>query len=135
MPVFGSVDPALTVLEKEALWSATGSGTVDLETRDVAEVASHHDIPFAVLRVVLDPADRAIPISALAGAREDGKTDGLAVARALMRRPKDLGGLLRLANDSRKANRSLQQSRQALGAYLGFNVREPTEIPVGAEAS
>ncbi len=132
-PAFGAVFPAITVLEKEALWTTTGSATVDLETRDVAEVATRRGVPFAVVRVVLDPAHRELPISALAGATDDGRTDALAVARALLRRPRDFGGLLRLANDSRAANRSLRQCREALGPYLGFREHVPVELPLAAE--
>jgi hopanoid-associated phosphorylase len=132
-PVFGSVFPALTVFEKKALWNATGSATIDLETGDVAEVADRRGVPFAVVRIVLDPAHREIPISALAGATDDGRTDALAVARALLRRPRDFVGLLRLANDSRAANKSLRLCREALGPNLGFRERFPIELPLAAE--
>ena len=33
MPVFGAEAPAMSVLEKEALWKATGAGAVDMESR------------------------------------------------------------------------------------------------------
>ena len=80
-----------------------------------AEVAAYYGLPFAVLRVVLDPAHRTIPPSALAGAREDGETDPLAVVRALMKRPGDLPGLLRLAEDTRRASRALTPQPSGAG--------------------
>ncbi len=133
LPVFGADAPVLTPLEKEALWSRTGAGAVDMESGAAAEVAALYDLPYAALRVVLDPAGRAIPLSALAGARQDGKTDAMAVIRALMRRPGDLHGLLRLAGDSRKANRALLRSRQALGPLLGFGLLQAGEFALNME--
>jgi adenosylhomocysteine nucleosidase len=85
-------------------------------------------VPFAVLRVVLDPAQRAIPLSALAGARHDGETDPMAVLKALMKRPGDLLGLLRLAGDTRTASSALRRSRQALGPFLGFFPLQTAEL-------
>jgi adenosylhomocysteine nucleosidase len=131
MPIFGVEAPVLTVLEKEALWSATGAGTVDMESGAAAEVAAHHELPFAALRVVLDPAHRPIPLSAIAGARADGKTDAGAVLRSLMRRPQDFRGLLRLGSDARIATRSLFRCRQSLGPFLGL--LDTVELPLNVE--
>ncbi len=133
MPVFGAEAPVMSVLEKEALWDATGAGAVDMESGPVAEVAAHYGLPFTVLRVVLDPSHRALPPSALLGAREDGKTDPMAVVKSLMSRPGDLPGLLRLAEDTRKASRALLRSRQALGPFLGFFFLETAELALHME--
>lgn len=120
LPVYGSLEPLLTVSEKHAVWRATGSATVDVESRDAAEVAAYYGLPYAVLRVVLDPAQRAIPLSALVGVDDTGKTDAKAVVKALVWRPQDLHGMVRLAYDARKANLSLIRCRQALGPLLAF---------------
>ncbi len=133
MPVFGAETAVMSVLEKEALFCATGAGAVDMESGPVVEVAAHYGLPFTVLRVVLDPAHRALPPSALAGAREDGETDPIAVIRSLMRRPEDLPGLLRLADDTRKASRALPRSRQALGPYLSFFSLETAELALDVQ--
>ncbi len=133
LPVFGADAPVLTTLEKECLWKGTGAGVVDLESGTAAEVAALYDLPYAALRIVLDPSTRAVPLSALAGARDDGKTDALAVIRALIKRPKDLPGLLRLAGDSRKANQSLLRSRQALGPLFGFGLFQPGKLALDVE--
>ncbi len=133
MPVFASEATVTSILEKEALWNATGAAAVDMESGLAAEVAAHYGLPFAVLRVVLDPAHRAIPPSALAGAREDGETDPLAVIKSLMKRPGDLPGLLRLAGDTRKASQALLRSRQALGPFLGFFALQTAEFALDVE--
>ncbi len=121
LQVFGSQLPLLSVIEKQALWKATGSATVDVESSDAAAIAAYYRLPYAVLRIVLDPAHRAIPISALAGVDEDGNTDARAVAKILARRPRDLPGLLCLASDTRKANISLHKARRQLGPHFAFN--------------
>ncbi len=120
LPVYGSMTPILTSTGKEALWRATRCVAVDVESQDAAQVAAYYGLPFAVLRIVLDPSLRAIPPSALSGVDEDGKTDAKAVLKSLSRRPQDFRGLMRLANDTRKASLSLVQSRQALGPRFGF---------------
>lgn len=130
MPVFGADGPVVTVLEKRALWHATGAGTADMESGAAATVAFDHELPYAVLRVVLDPHDRPIPLSALAGAQKDGKTDAAAVARALLRRPGDFPGLLRLADDTRRATQALFRSRQALGLLPSFALPETRKLAV-----
>ncbi len=120
MPVFGAEGPVLGALEKEALWRNTGAVAVDMESGPAAEIAARYGLPYAILRVVLDPAHRTVPLSALAASRDDGKTDGMAVVRSLMRRPGDLPALMRLAVETRTATRSLARSTRAAGPQLGF---------------
>jgi hopanoid-associated phosphorylase len=133
LPVFGAEAPVLTVSGKESLWRTTGAVAVDMESGVVAEVASDYGLPYAVLRVVLDPANRSVPRSALAGAREDGSVDAAAVVKSLTRRPQDLKALIRLASDSRKANRALLRSRQALGPLFGLCLLETGELTLNME--
>ncbi len=117
--------PVLSVADKSALWRATGAAAVDMESHLAGEVAARYGLPFAVLRVIIDPAHRSIPTSALAGMRDDGKTDAMAVATALMREPRQLGALLRLGRDAQKAKRALLRSSKALGPFFGLlDVRE-----------
>lgn len=132
-PVFASDETVTSVRDKQAIWHETGAVAVDMESGHAAQVAAHYGVPVAVLRVVLDPAHRTIPLSALAGASDDGETDPLAVLRALLRRPGDLPGLLRLAGDTRRASQALLSSRQALGPFLGFFPRQTTELLLAAE--
>ena len=131
MHVFASDATVMTVLEKEALWQGTGAVAVDMESGAAAEVAAHHGLPFAVLRVIIDPAHRRVPLSATAGARDDGTTDAFAVIRSLVKRPYELGEILRLADDARKANKSLLRCRQALGPF--FSLLDPVDLPLNVE--
>jgi hypothetical protein len=121
----------MTVLEKEALWKGTGAAAVDMESGAAAEVAELYGLPFAALRVIIDPAHRTIPVSAAVGARENGTTDAFAVIRSLLRRPHDLGEIIRLADDARRANRSLFRCRQALGPF--FSLLDPLDLALNVQ--
>ena len=71
--------------------SETGAIAVDMESHVVARAAAQHGVPVAAIRVVVDPAQRTIPRSALAGTRADGTIDALAhhaLADALSARPR-----------------------------------------------
>jgi hopanoid-associated phosphorylase len=129
--IFAADAAVMTVLEKEALLHGTGAVAVDVESGVAAEAADRHDLPFAVLRVVLDPAGRSLPLSAAVGARDDGSTDPVAVLLSLLRRPGEIGELIRLAGDARRANRALLRSRQALGPF--FSLLDPLDLPLNVE--
>ncbi len=100
--------PVASVADKRRLFQATGAVAADMESGAVARVAGEAGVPFLALRVVADPAGRAIPPAALAGLRPDGTTDSGAVMRAVATRPKDLPGLVRLAGDYHRAQRALR---------------------------
>ncbi len=93
--------------EKAALHQAHGAVLVDMETYGVAAAAQAHGLPFACVRAVADPADRAIPSAAMEGMAADGSTKPGAVLAALLRHPGDLPGLLHVARDSGRARRAL----------------------------
>jgi adenosylhomocysteine nucleosidase len=79
-----------------------------------------YGLPLAVIRVVVDPVDRTIPRSALAGTRADGTINPLGVVKSLMRHPADLYGLVRMALDARAARATLVQGSALLGPGLGL---------------
>lgn len=99
--------PVSTVTAKARHHAETGALAVDMESLGVAEAAAARGCPFLVARIVADPAQRAIPPAALAGMLAGGGVDPVAVLRALVRRPRDLPGVLALARDSRAARRAL----------------------------
>ncbi len=111
--------PASTVEMKRAL-AHLGAATVDMETAAVALAAREAGLPLAILRVVSDTADQAIPPAALAGMREDGRTDALAVMGALARAPMQLPALIRTARAFGHAMRRLREVRAAAGPRFSF---------------
>jgi len=119
----GSDTAVTTVAAKLALHGAHGALAVDMESHIAARVAQAHRVPFAALRVVVDPADRPVPPLAVAGMAADGSTDIGAIIIGLLKGPHHLGGLLRLGRDAAAARRALQAARLALGE--GFALPAP----------
>jgi adenosylhomocysteine nucleosidase len=119
-PLLGVHRPIALADDKCALHEKTGALGVDMESHKVARAAARHGVPLAVIRVVVDPVERTIPRSALAATRPDGTIDPLAVARSLMRYPRDLIGLVRMSFDARAARATLVQGSALLGPGLGL---------------
>ncbi|SRR5579859_390919 len=118
--VCGGQDPVLTPAAKSHLHAESGGLTIDLESGAVAEACAAAGKPFAVIRAVADPAERAIPEFALKGLAEDGRTRALPVVLGLLGRPFQLPALLGLARDNRAALASLGAAARLLDASLGF---------------
>jgi adenosylhomocysteine nucleosidase len=91
-----------------------------MESHVVAQAAAQHGVPLAAIRVVIDPVERTIPRSALAGTRSDGTIDAVAVMRSLMRHPRDFAGLIRMSLDARAARATLVRGSALLGPGLGL---------------
>ncbi len=119
-PIAGVREPVAHASDKRTLHQRTGALAVDMESHVVARAAVRHGVPLAAIRVVVDPVERTIPRSALAGTRCDGTIDPLAVLRSLMRCPRDLAGLVRMSLDARAARATLVRGSALLGPGLGL---------------
>lgn len=119
-PIVGVRQPIAHASAKHELHRRTGAIAVDMESQVVARAAERHGVPLAAIRVVVDPAGRTIPRSALAGARADGTIDPVAVMRSLMRYPRDFLGLIRMSLDARAARATLVRGSALLGPGLGL---------------
>lgn len=111
------------VADKRALRSRTGAVAVDMESHVAARLAAQHGIPFAAVRVVADPAARAVPKAAAVGMRPDGTADVGAVLRALAANPRELPGLIRTAFDAQAAFAALRRCRRSLCDLLDVGDR------------
>jgi hopanoid-associated phosphorylase len=119
-PVLG-IDAAVTEpKDKLRLFRQTGAAAVDMESHIAASIADSHGLPFAVLRVVADPARQRVPQAALCGMRADGSLDALAVLRALWRRPGDIAGMPSVARNAWVARAALARARHGLGRGFGL---------------
>ncbi len=103
-----------TASDKAVIWAETGCTAVDLESGAVARAATRAGLPFAVLRVVCDPAGRNLPPAALAALDASGTIAPARIAASLAARPGQIGGLLRLATDAARARRALRRRLDAL---------------------
>jgi adenosylhomocysteine nucleosidase len=106
--------------EKKSLHQGSGAAAADMESHVAARIAAELALPFAVLRVIADPADRELPKAALAGMRTDGGIDVGAVLASLAKSPHQLPDLIRVAAESVRARATLLRCRDLLGPHLGF---------------
>jgi len=107
-----------SVEDKRRLAEAHVAAAVDMESCAMAKAASGR--PFVVVRVIVDPASRAIPSSVLASIDDDGRVRPLALIGGLLRHPSDVFSLAALAQDSRAARRSLRRAAAAVGRAFGL---------------
>jgi len=119
-PVAGVDAPLIRSDDKTRLHETTGAVAADMESHLAASLALRAGRPFAVLRVISDPAERALPSAALIGMKSGGRVDPLAVLASLLRHPGQLPGLARVAAEARTAMRVLRRCRSALGPTLGW---------------
>ena len=117
----GSETAVTTPAAKAALRMRTGAAAVDMESQVAAAYAEERALPFAAIRVVCDPAGRALPAFAATALKPNGDPDVAAALAALLRREARIGELIRLARDSGAAFRSLSRARALLGLALGVD--------------
>ncbi len=110
---------------KEALHLETGAAAVDMESHIAAEYADKAGLPFAALRVVSDPAHRALPSLALAAIKPNGDIDLRKVLRSVARNPRSLRDLVATGIDFNRALRSLRGCR---GLLLGSEGLVPANL-------
>ncbi|HYW63592.1 MAG TPA: phosphorylase [Bradyrhizobium sp.] len=96
---------------KAALHSQTGAIAVDMESHIAASYAADAGLPFAALRVVSDPAGRALPALAVAAIKPNGDIDLRKVLRGVARNPLSLRALVSSGLDFNRALRSLRGCR------------------------
>jgi hopanoid-associated phosphorylase len=118
---FAGVDaPVADSAGKQALYRKTGAHAVDMESHIAAKVAADRNVPFAALRVIVDPAERRVPHAALAAMRPDGDIAFGALIRSLLADPGQIPQLIRAAHDARMAFKALLRSRNMLAVGFGL---------------
>ena len=118
--VAGADAPVMDAAAKAALHRATGAAAVDMESPVAAEFASAHRLPVGVVRVICDPASRALPALAQHALDAHGHMDLPAMLRGLARDPWQIAALVQSARDFATALASLRGCRRLLGVRLGL---------------
>ncbi|HEX4383721.1 MAG TPA: hypothetical protein VH083_12250 [Myxococcales bacterium] len=112
---------AATPAEKRAL----GSGVaVDMESWAAANAAREAGIPWIALRVILDPLDSELP----AFTREPHESYVGPALRHVLKGPRAVAGLARLASQARKASASLEQALKRIGPALAAAGRHEERV-------
>ena len=126
-PIMGVDAPVAEPESKRVLHRTTGAAAVDMESHVVARIAAAHGLAFTALRVIVDPADRAIPPAALLGMGSGTRADAIAVLREVIARPAQLSGLLRVSFDAYVARSEMLRVRRLLGPQFGLTELSRTE--------
>jgi adenosylhomocysteine nucleosidase len=110
---------------KAALRSETGAAAVDMESHIAAAYAAEAGLPFAALRVISDPASRALPALARAAIKANGDVDLRKIFRGVVQNPRTLRALVSTGIDF---NRALKSLRGCRGFLLGRGGLVPAQI-------
>lgn len=117
--VAGTDAPVAGIADKARLLRESGARVADMESDAVARIAAERGVPCGVVRVVADPAGRAVPRAALAALGEAGDIRAGRLLATLAARPWELPGLAALAIDTRRAFRTLRRCGAALSPLFG----------------
>jgi hypothetical protein len=95
-----------------------------MESHIGAAYAARNNLPFAAVRVISDPAERALPPLAKRALKPDGRVDFAAVLAGLARAPSELTTLLRAGGDAGRAFAGLRRCRRLLDFGLCFGLAD-----------
>lgn len=109
---------------KLELRASTGASACDMESHIAADYAAAAGLPFAAIRVISDPATRALPELATHAIKPNGDIDLRKVLRGLARNPSLLKSLVSTGRDFNRALRSLRGCRGFLLSGGGLAVAE-----------
>lgn len=108
--VSGALLSRATAIEGAAAKAAarrmSGAVAVDMESAAIAGVAAARRLPFLAVRVIVDAADEELP-RAIVDASRGGRLHAWRLVAGILRSPRELHGLLRLARRFGVARRAL----------------------------
>src|ERR1700704_732390 len=105
---------------RAALRWEPGAAAVDMESHIAAAYAADAGLPFAALRVISDPATRALPTLATNAIKANGDVDLRKILRGVARNPLIIRALYSTGRDFNRALRSLRGCRGFLLGGEGF---------------
>ncbi|MBF0477717.1 MAG: purine phosphorylase [Deltaproteobacteria bacterium] len=101
--------------DKSALYRTSGAAAADMESAAVAAVAAEYHLPFLAIRVITDPVEVAVPVSALAAVDQFGRVQPWALIRSLAKHPQDILSLIRLGRHFHAAQATLKDIARLVG--------------------
>jgi adenosylhomocysteine nucleosidase len=115
---------------KAALHIETGAVAVDMESHIVANVAVAHGLPMVAVRVILDPAEHALPRAAVVSLCSNGAIDMATLMCLAIEYPAELRGLLRTALYALLAGTALVRRRRILRPRIALADGEEETLSV-----
>lgn len=129
--LWAATTPLLTPADKHDAAARSGALAVDMESAHVLATAARYGLPALVVRVVADPAERALPRLAASAARPDGTLDPWATAAALLRYPADWPLVALSARDTARARAGLRRAAAGLARLARQGLLERfLDVPV-----
>ena len=98
---------AVTVGEKQQLWTQTGADAVEMESGIIRAICRAHGIPSGTVRAISDSASENLPLDFNAMMTADARISYLKVIRSLIAAPGRIGGLIRLQRQCQLAAKNL----------------------------
>ena len=120
----GVEEPVLLPSTKASMREATDAIAVDMESHIGADYAATNDLQFAAIRVISDPAERALPPLAKKALKPDGRVDFGAIFSGLARAPSEISPLIRAGGDAGRAFAGLRRCRRFLDFGLCFGLAD-----------
>ncbi|VBB69120.1 Adenosylhopane nucleosidase, HpnG [invertebrate metagenome] len=120
VPIAASDSVIATVGARMRLAADTGAGAVDMESGAVALCAIMAGLPFLVVRVTADPAERTLPPAIFSSVDTHGRLHPMWVLRALAQQPTQWPDWLHLLRDSYHAFAVLRRVVKLAGADCAF---------------
>ena len=120
----GVEEPVLLPSTKARMHEATDAIAVDMESHIGAGYAAANNLQFAAVRVISDPAVRALPPLAKKALKPDGRVDFGAILTGLARAPFDITKLVRAGGDAGRAFAGLRRCRRFLDFGLCFGLAD-----------
>jgi len=114
-PIAGTARMLTSADQKSELRRRTGAVAADMESHGVARAAARRSVPFLVVRAVADPAERALPQSAVAGLDAAGTVRPLATLAAIAADPRQIAALFEVATDTLTALAALWRFAGQIG--------------------
>lgn len=111
-----------TPSEKTALLQRSGAVAADMESAAVGAVAQQAEVPFLVVRAVLDDYSASLPSAAIAAMDMSGKFHALRWLKAIIQRPAQIADMLPLALGLNAATKTLTRAADLAGLSLKTQV-------------
>ncbi len=107
--------------QKSQLQKKTSAIAVDMESGSIAQIADQNNLPFLIIRSIVDTSDETIPMSAINSIDEFGQTKPTALTARLIKSPGDIPKLIKLDKHFQQARKSLKQVSALAGISLAVS--------------